>query len=63
MPATAPIAASVAWASGTSSATWEGLLAQAAAIVFVLGSYFAAEQLRARRRRAILDEPLAETSS
>jgi high-affinity iron transporter len=43
--------------------TWEGLLAQGAAIVFVLGSYFAAEQLRARRRRAILDKPLAETSS
>jgi len=43
--------------------TWEGLLAQGAAIVFVLGSYFAAEHLRARRRRAILDKPLAETSS
>jgi hypothetical protein len=28
-----------------------------------LGSYFAPEQLRARRRRAILDKPLAETSS
>ena len=43
--------------------TWEGLLAQGAALVFVLGSYFAAEQLRARRRRAILDKPLAETTS
>jgi high-affinity iron transporter len=43
--------------------TWEGLLAQGAAIVFVLGSYFLAEQLRARKRRAILDKPLAETSS
>ena len=43
--------------------TWEGLLAQGAALVFVLGSYVAAEQLRARRRRAILDKPLAETTS
>lgn len=34
--------------------TWEGLLAQAAAIVVVLGSYVLAERLRARRRRAIL---------
>jgi high-affinity iron transporter len=37
--------------------TWEGLLAQGAAVVFVLGSYLLAEQLRARRRRAILDRP------
>jgi high-affinity iron transporter len=43
--------------------TWEGLLAQGTAIVFVLGSYFLAEQLRARRRRAILDKPLTETTS
>ncbi|HET6695893.1 MAG TPA: FTR1 family protein [Gaiellaceae bacterium] len=43
--------------------TWEGLLAQGAAVVFVLGSYVLAEQLRARRRRAILDRPLTETSS
>ena len=34
--------------------TWQGLIAQAAAIVFVLGSYVLAEQLRGRRRRAIL---------
>jgi high-affinity iron transporter len=39
--------------------TWEGLGAQAAAFVLVLGSYFLAEQLRARRRRAILAAPLA----
>ena len=32
--------------------TWQGLLAQAAAAVFVLGSYFAAEALRKRRREA-----------
>jgi high-affinity iron transporter len=38
--------------------TWEGLGAQAAAIALVLGSYFLAEQLRARRRRAILAAPL-----
>jgi high-affinity iron transporter len=37
--------------------TWEGLLAQGAAVVFVLGSYVAAEQLRKRRRRAVLDRP------
>jgi high-affinity iron transporter len=43
--------------------TWEGLLAQAAAIVFVLGSYVLAEHLRRRRRRAILDEPQPATSS
>jgi high-affinity iron transporter len=43
--------------------TWEGLLAQGAAIVFVLGSYVLAERLRKRRRRAILDEPQPATSS
>jgi high-affinity iron transporter len=37
--------------------TWEGLVAQGAAIAVVVGSYFAAEQVRARRRRAILDKP------
>jgi high-affinity iron transporter len=36
--------------------TWRGLLAQAGAAVFVLGSYAAAEGLRARRRRRILLE-------
>jgi high-affinity iron transporter len=34
--------------------TWEGLCAQAAAAVIILGSYGAAEQLRARRRARIL---------
>jgi high-affinity iron transporter len=43
--------------------TWEGLLAQGAATVFVLGSYLLAERLRARKRRAILDEPRPATSS
>ena len=33
--------------------TWEGVAAQAGAAVFVLGSYFAAEQIRQRRRRAM----------
>jgi high-affinity iron transporter len=43
--------------------TWEGLLAQGAAIVFVLGSYVLAERLRHRKRRAILDKPSPATSS
>ena len=34
--------------------TWEGLLAQAAAAAFVVGSYLAAEALRSRRRSRIL---------
>ena len=34
--------------------TWQGVLAQAAAVVFVLGSYFAAEALRKQRREARL---------
>ena len=34
--------------------TWQGLLAQAAALAFVIGSYVAAERLRARRRARIL---------
>jgi high-affinity iron transporter len=32
--------------------TWQGLIAQAAAIVFVVGSYLAAEGLQRRRRQA-----------
>ncbi len=43
--------------------TWEGLLAQATATAFVLGSYFAAEQVRKRKRRAILDKPAPVTPS
>jgi high-affinity iron transporter len=35
--------------------TWEGLLAQAAAAAFVLGSYVVAERLRARRRARLLE--------
>ncbi len=34
--------------------TWEGFTAQAAAAAFVLGSYFAAEHVRKRRRRLVL---------
>jgi high-affinity iron transporter len=34
--------------------TWEGLIAQAGAAAFVLGSYFAAEHVRKRRRRLVL---------
>ncbi len=34
--------------------TWEGILAQTAAATFVLGSYFAAEHLRRRKRARIL---------
>ena len=34
--------------------TWQGLLAQVAAAAFVLGSYVAAERLRARRRSRIV---------
>ncbi len=34
--------------------TWQGVLAQGAALVFVLGSYFAAEQVRKRRRARLI---------
>ena len=34
--------------------TWQGVTAQVGAAVFVVGSYLAAEQLRARRRRRII---------
>jgi high-affinity iron transporter len=40
--------------------TWEGLLAQAAALAFVLGSYVAAETVRSRRRARILATPIAQ---
>jgi high-affinity iron transporter len=43
--------------------TWEGLLGQGAAFAFVLGSYVAAEQLRKRKRRAILEKPAPVTPS
>jgi hypothetical protein len=32
--------------------TWQGVLAQIAAAAFVVGSYFAAESVRKRRREA-----------
>ena len=38
--------------------TWKGLVLQAAAGVFVVGSYLAAEALRARRRARILAAPV-----
>ena len=34
--------------------TWQGVLAQAAAVVFVLGSYFGAEALRKRKRARLV---------
>ena len=40
--------------------TWEGLLAQAAAALFVVGSYLAAEALRKRRRARIIGSPVPE---
>jgi high-affinity iron transporter len=41
--------------------TWQGIGAQAFAATLVLGSYVASEQLRARRRRNLLTEPLSAT--
>jgi high-affinity iron transporter len=38
--------------------TWEGLIAQTAAGVFVIRSYFAAEAVRKRRRTRILQAPI-----
>ena len=38
--------------------TWEGLVAQAAALAFVIGSYVAAEAVRNRRRARILSAPI-----
>lgn len=43
--------------------TWEGLLLQGSAVVFVLGSYFAAEALKKRRRRRLLDAPIVAAAS
>jgi high-affinity iron transporter len=43
--------------------TWEGLLLQAAALAFVLGSYVGAEALKARRRRRILAAPIAPVAA
>ena len=38
--------------------TWDGLVAQAAALAFVIGSYVAAEAVRSRRRARILAAPI-----
>jgi high-affinity iron transporter len=43
--------------------TWEGLIAQVAAGTFVIGSYFAAEAVRRRRRARILGVPLQSTGN
>ncbi len=43
--------------------TWEGLLLQAAALAFVVGSYLAAEALKRRKRRRILAAPVAVAST
>ncbi len=43
--------------------TWEGLGAQAAAAVFVIGSYIAAEQLRRHKRTRNLATPLAPAAA
>jgi high-affinity iron transporter len=40
--------------------TWQGLTAQTLAAVFVIGSYFAAEALRRKRRARILNAPIME---
>ena len=41
--------------------TWEGIIAQVAALAFVLGSYVAAERVKLRRRRRILASVTATT--
>ena len=43
--------------------TWEGIIVQAAAVAFVVGSYFAAEAVRRRKRARILDAPLTRTAA
>jgi high-affinity iron transporter len=43
--------------------TWEGLLLQAAALAFVIGSYVASEALRRRRRRRILAAPVVPAAA
>jgi high-affinity iron transporter len=42
--------------------TWEGLLAQSAAAVFVIGSYFAAEHVRKRRRARLVAPAVADSA-
>ena len=43
--------------------TWEGLLLQAAALAFVVGSYVASEALKRRKRRRILAAPIVAVST
>jgi high-affinity iron transporter len=43
--------------------TWQGLGLQAAALAFVLGSYFGAEALKSRKRRRILAAPTVAVAS
>ena len=43
--------------------TWEGLLLQAAALAFVVGSYVASEALKRRKRRRILAAPIVAAST
>ena len=43
--------------------TWEGLMAQAAAAAFVIGSYVAAEAVRKRKRARILGAPIGAQES
>jgi high-affinity iron transporter len=42
--------------------TWQGLAAQAAAAIFVIGSYFGAETIRRRKRSRILTAVVSTTS-
>jgi high-affinity iron transporter len=43
--------------------TWEGLLLQAAALVFVIGSYVASEALKRHKRRRILAAPIVAAAA
>jgi high-affinity iron transporter len=43
--------------------TWEGLLLQAAALAFVIGSYVASEALKRRKRRRILAAPVVAATA
>jgi high-affinity iron transporter len=43
--------------------TWEGLLLQAAALVFVIGSYVASEAVKRHRRRRILAAPIVPAAA
>jgi high-affinity iron transporter len=43
--------------------TWEGLLLQSAALVFVIGSYVGSEALKRRKRRRILAAPVVPAAA